>query len=334
MEADPTGGTSRTSAAPLRVFVTGGTGFIGRRVVERLIGRRATILAAVRDPARATDLADLGVELAVDDLSDVARLADHMRGADAAVHVAGSYRVGIRRDERGSMWDANVGATTRFLDAAERAGIPRLLYVSTVNVFGNTRGAIVDETYRRNLVDGFLSWYDETKYGAHEVVERRLADRAPIVVVLPSQVYGPGDHSEVGRQLRGAYEGTLRYRALDDVGLGLVHVEDLANGIVAALERGRAGQSYILSGPTTTLGVAMALAAELGNQRLPRLRLPTSLLRAAAPLGRVIGQPNLREVVAASAGVTYWASSAKARLELGFEARDLHTGLEATFAAT
>jgi dihydroflavonol-4-reductase len=332
--AEATGGTSRTPAAPLRVFITGGTGFIGRRVVERLARRRATVVAAVRDSARAADLADLGVELAVDDLSDVRRLVDHMRGADAAVHVAGSYRVGIRRAERGRMWDANVGATTRFFDAAARAAIPRLLYVSTVNVFGNTGGKVVDEAYRRNLSDGFLSWYDETKYGAHEVVERRIADRAPVVVVLPSQVYGPGDHSEVGRQLRGAYEGTLRYRALDDVGFGLVHVEDLASGIVAALERGAAGESYILSGPTTTLGEAMALAAELGGRRVPRLRLPTSLLRIAAPLGRVIGQPNLREIVAASAGVTYWASSAKARRALDFEPRDLRAGFEATFAAT
>ena len=97
------------------------------------------------------------------------------------------------------MWDANVGTTTRVLDAAEAAATPRIVYVSTVNVFGNTRGSVVDETYRRDLADGLPVWYDETKYGAHEVAEQRIAAGAPIVIVLPSQVYGPGDHSELRR---------------------------------------------------------------------------------------------------------------------------------------
>jgi nucleoside-diphosphate-sugar epimerase len=225
------------------------------------------------------------------------------------------------------MWDANVGTTTRFLDAAEAAHVPRLVYVSTVNVFGNTRGRVVDETYRRDLADGFLSWYDETKYGAHEVAEQRINAGAPIVIVLPSQVYGPGDHSAFGEQLRLAHAGRLRYRALDDVGVGLVHVDDLADAIVAALDRGAVGETYVLSGPTVRLRDAITLAAAAGGRRPPRLRVPTPILRLLAPFGAVIGQPNLREVISASAGVTYWASSARAERELGFRPRDVATGL-------
>jgi dihydroflavonol-4-reductase len=136
------------------------------------------------------------------------------------------------------MWDANVGTTTRILDAAEAAGTPRVVYVSTVNVFGNTHGRIVDETYRRDLGEGFLSWYDETKYGAHEVAEGRIAVGAPIVIAMPSQVYGPGDRTGFGEQVRLAYEGRLPYRAVDGVRIGLVHSVDLAAGILAALDRG------------------------------------------------------------------------------------------------
>jgi len=231
------------------------------------------------------------------------------------------------------MWEANVGTTTRVLDAAAAAGVPRVVYVSTINVYGNTHGAVVDETYRRDLGQGFLSWYDETKYRAHEVAEQRIAAGAPIVIVQPSQVYGSGDRTGFGEQLRLAHDGRLPYRALDGVRLGLVHSDDLAAGIVAAFDRGRVGQSYNLSGPPTSLAEAAAIAARIGGHGLPRFRMPDGLVRAMAPLGRLIGQPNLAEVVSASAGVTYLGSSAKAERELGFTARDIETGLRDTFAA-
>ncbi len=273
----------------------------------------------------------MGAELVESDLSDVKELTDVLRGADGVIHAAGSYRIGIPKSERGAMWDANVGTTTRVLDAAEAAATPRVVYVSTGNVYGNTHGVAVDETYRRDLREGFLSWYDETKYGAHEVAEQRIATGAPIVIVLPSQVYGPGDRSGFGEQIRLAHEGTLPYRALTDVRIGLVHADDLARGIVGALDRGRVGERYNLSGPESSLGEAESIAARLGGTRLPRLRIPDGVLRALAPLGGLVGQPNLGEVVAASAGVTYLFSAAKARAELGFETRDIETGLRDTF---
>jgi nucleoside-diphosphate-sugar epimerase len=320
-----------TERQPIRVVVTGGAGFVGHAVVRRLRERGDEVVALVRNAGRAQHLADLGAELVVDDLSDVQGLSARLEGAAALIHAAGSYRLGIPKSERGAMWDANVGTTTRILDAAEAAGTPRIVYVSTVNVFGNTEGQVVDETYRRDLREDFLSWYDETKYGAHEVAEQRIAGGAPIVIVMPSQVYGPGDHSGFGFQVRRAYEGRLRYRAVDDVGVGLVHVDDLASGIVAALDRGVAGQAYVLTGPRTTLGEAIDVAARLGGKRPPALHLPTGLVRALTPLGGLIGQPNLAEVISASAGVTYWASSAKAEAELGFTARPIEDGLRDTF---
>ena len=320
-------------AATRRIVLTGAAGFIGGAIARVLRERGDAVVGLVRDRRRAPNLDELGVEIIEDDLAEVDRLADAFRRADAVIHAAGMYRIGIPRADRGSMWDANVGSTTRVLDAAEQAGTPRIVYVSTVNVFGNTRGRIVDEAYRRDLAEGFVSWYDETKYGAHEVVEQRIRNRTPIVVAMPSQVYGPRDHSEIGERLRAAYDGSLRYAALDDVGFGLVHVDDLAVGIVAALDRGRVGGQYVLSGPTTTRRDAIAIAARIGGRTPPALRVPTAALSLLAPLGSVIGRPNLREVIAASAGVTYWASSARAREELGWEPRDVETGLRDTFGA-
>jgi len=259
-----------------------------------------------------------------------------MRGTDAAIHIAGMYRIGIPASIRPAMLDANVGATHRIIDATGTAGVQRLVYVSTANVLGNTRGRIVDERHRRDLAEGFLSYYDETKYLAHRAVRERMDAGLPGVIVMPGVTYGPRDHSGTGQQLRGAHDGTLGYIALGDVGISAVFVEDVAAGIVGALDRGRIGESYVLGGENMRLRDAMQVAARIGGHGLPRLEIPTAFLRigsrAPAVLARAAGLPaDLGEVLRASLGVTYWASSAKAATELGYRPRDLASGLRATF---
>ena len=315
-----------------RVGLTGGAGFIGGAVARALAARGDEVIALVRDRQRPGRLAEFDATVVSDDLSDVRRLVGAFATADAVIHAAGSYRIGIPDSERDAMWDANVGTTTRVLDAAITAGVPRIVYVSTVNAFGNTHRTVVDETYRRDLAEGFASWYDETKFRAHEVAEQRIAAGLPVVIVMPSGVYGPGDHSQFGEQIAAASVGKLPYRVLDDAGLGLVHIDDLAAGILAALDRGEIGRSYVLSGPTTTLGEAIDVAARIGGHKPPRMRIPTGLLRAMAPLGRFVGQPNIAELISAGSGVTYWASAARAERELGFHARPIEDGFRDTFA--
>jgi len=320
----------------MRIFVTGGAGFIGLAVVRRLVERGDRVIAVVRDPERAIALTDLGVETRAGDLSRTAAIVDAMRGTDAAIHIAGMYRVGIPASVRPAMLDANVGATHRIIDATATAGVERLVYVSTVNVLGNTEGRILDERHRRDLADGFLSYYDETKYLAHRAVKERIDAGLPAVIVMPGVVYGPRDHSGIGEQLRGAHDGTLGYTALSDFGISAVYVEDVAAGIVGAIDRGRIGESYILGGENTRLRDAMLVAARIGGKGMPRLELPTALLRvgskAPAFLARAAGLPDdLGEVLRSSLGVTFWASSAKAATELGYRPRDLASGLRATF---
>ncbi len=299
--------------------------------------RGDAVVAAVRDPDRARALSGLGCRLVRSDLSSTAELTGLMAGSDAVIHSAGSYRIGIRPSERQAMEDANVGATAHVLDAAIAIGIPRIAYVSTVNVFGDTRGQVVDETYRRDTRNGFLSWYDDTKYRAHLVAEARIDAGAPIVIAMPGQVYGPGDHSELGGQLADAYRGHLRYLALTTVGVCFVHVDDLASGIAAVADSGRPGESYVLAGEPARSIEALTIVARLGGRRLPRLVVPTRLLRLAAPMSGLLGgrlgiPANIGEVITAGDGVTYWASHDKARRELGFEPRDLEAGLRATFS--
>ena len=320
----------------MRVVVTGGAGFIGRAIVARLAARGDHVVALVRDPARAAHLKGEHVTLVVSDLSSVAQLSVQMKGAGAVIHAAGVYEVGIKKAQRARMWDANVAATERVLDAALAAGVSRIVFVSTVNVFGNTHGELKDETYTRDLRDGFLSYYDETKFRAHEAALKRIAAGAPIVIVMPSQVYGPHDHSDASAQLERAFKGKLRLTALTDLDVAWVHVDDLADGIVAALDKGRVGESYVLAGDPRRLGDAIAVAAALGGHKPPRLKLPTRALRLIAPLNdRLGGLPGLPadmgEVISSSAGVSYLAAHEKAARELGFKPRGLEQGIADTW---
>jgi dihydroflavonol-4-reductase len=322
----------------VRIVVTGAAGFIGRSVVRLLVARGDTIVAVVRDPSRVRDLP--GVALVAGDLSSIAQLRDQFAGANAVIHLAGIYRVGIPANERPAMLDANVGATQRVIDAAVAAGVTRIVYVSTVNAFGNTRGQVVDETYYRDVANGFVSYYDETKYLAHQAASERIRAGAPVVIVQPGTVYGPRDHSAIGIQIEQAFRGTLAYRAVDDLGVTPVHVDDVAAGIVAALDRGRIGEAYVLAGPPIRQREALETAARAGGHRLPRLRIPPPVMHALAPLasrlpasiGARLGlPPNMAEVVSATNGVTYWASSAKAERELGFANRPLDVGVRDAF---
>ena len=321
----------------MRVVITGGAGFIGRAVVERLAKRGDEVVALVRDTGRARYLKhEDKVTLVTSDLSSVPQLTAQMKGADTVVHSAGSYRIGVKASEREPMWDANVGATERVLDAAVAAGVARIVYVSTVNVFGDTRGQQPDESFRRDEKLGFVSWYDETKYRAHRAAEQRIRNGAPIVIVMPTQAYGPNDHSQASQLLDGAFHGKLLTVPFPHTGLAWVHVHDLADGIVAALDRGRVGESYILSGDPHRMGDSMKIAARLAGRRPPRFNAPIRLLKLIAPLNdRLGGLPgltgNLREAISSSEKVTYWANHDKATAELGFKPRSLEQGIADTW---
>lgn len=314
----------------MRAFVTGGGGFIGRHLVRRLRQSGAEVRALARSGPSADRLRALGCDVVSGDILDLARLAGAMDGCDIAYHLAGDYRVGIQASDRPAMEAANVTATERVLDAAAAAGVGRVVHVSTVNAFGDTGYRVVDETYERPRPYRYVSYYDQTKHRAHLAARERIAGGAPVVVAMPGGVYGPGDHSQVGGVLEQAARGRLPAITFGDAGLNMAHVEDIAGGIELVGQKGGIGESYVLGGEITTLAELVRRAAAIGGHRAPRLVTPTWPLRLAAPLVRRIG-PDLGELVSASAGVTYWASDAKARRELGYAPRDLEQGLSATF---
>jgi nucleoside-diphosphate-sugar epimerase len=318
----------------VKVFVTGGTGFIGGAVVRQLRGRGDEVVCLVRSPAKATAVVELGCETVAGDLSDVKAIRDGMEGCDAVIHAAAIYEVGIPVSQRQAMRDANVGGTERVLGAARDAKIAKVVYVSTVGIFGNTGGKVVDETYE-HPGKGFTSCYEETKWEAHQVAKRLIAEGLPCTIVQPGGVYGPGDTSSIGELLNQFLSGKMPLMPFPELGICLSHVEDIAAGILLGLDKGKPGEAYVISGPATTVREAIGVVAGVTGKKAPKHAIPVPLMKAMIPIGPLVGKlmgqpPNLRELISSADGVTFWAGYDKAERELGYQPRGLEEGLRAT----
>lgn len=300
--------------------MTGATGFVTGTVTMHLLARGDQVRALVRDAKRGRVLSRAGVTAVAGDLSDAGALRRGMEGVDAVVHGAAIYEVGIAPSQRPAMFAANVTGTERVLEAALAAGVRRVVYVSTCAIFGNTRGATVDETHTRS--GPYTSYYEETKVRAHEIALRFAERGLGVSIAQPGGVYGQGDTSGMGGLMRDFARGRLPFVPFADTGLNFVHVDDVARGIVLVLDRGQAGRSYVLGGENARVVDAFAALARITGRGLPRLRLPYAVLQ----LGALV-RPGLREVVSSSKGVTFWATDARARSELGYLSRALEAGL-------
>jgi dihydroflavonol-4-reductase len=321
----------------MKTFVTGGAGFLGSAVVSRLVARGDEVLALAPSEAAAGRLTRLGAVPLRGDITDAGMLDVTMSGVDAVFHIAGDRRVGIKESEHEAMFRVNVDGTVIVLDAAVAASVGRIVHVSTVGVFGNTRGKVVDETYERPD-RAFLSYYDATKYLAHRVAVARAAAGAPVVIVQPGMVYGPHDHSEIGAQIDRAARGKYRLRWFPELGLTMSYVDDVADGVLLAERKGMPGEAYILGGEIARLGAVIDTVSAAAGHRRPRWTVPQYAVRAASPFGSLLGPfvgagPNLRETARASMDVTYWASSAKAGRDLGYAPRGLEQGARDLLAA-
>ena len=321
----------------MRVFVTGGTGFIGGHVVRALRDRGDDVRALVRDPNKGVALGELGAELASGDLSDRAVLQRVMEGCDAVIHGAAIYEVGIPESEHRAMYEANVAGTENALRAALAAKVPKVVYISTIGVFGNTRGKVVEEGYEPPGRD-FTSYYEQTKYEAHLGARRMIAEGLPCVIVQPGGVYGPDDHSSIGQLMNQFLAGRLPALTFPDAGFNMVHVDDVAAGVLLALDNGRIGESYILGGQITTMRGLIDTLATVSRRRPPRFNVPTGLIKLMTPIGPLVGKamgqpPNLRELISSADNVTFWAKHDKAIAELGYSPRGLEQGLRDTLTA-
>ncbi len=316
----------------MRYAITGATGFLGGVLARQLRTSGHEVVALVRDPDRATGLAEAGVELVPGDLDDAAALDRLCERADGLFHVAGWYKVGSRNPELGHR--VNVEGTRNALEAARRNGVRRVAYTSTLATNSDTGGRVVDESYR--FTGRHLSVYDETKAAAHDIAVEYAGDGLDVVILMPGVIYGPGDTSQVGAMVESTARGR---RALVPRRNGMcwAHVEDVARGHVLAMEKGAAGAAYMLAGPQAGLAEVLRKVAAIAGTK-PPLTLPTGMVRATAAVNGVVGRvvplpedytgESLRASVA-----TYLGSPARAEQELGWSARGLDEGLRETVGA-
>jgi nucleoside-diphosphate-sugar epimerase len=310
----------------MRYAMTGGTGFLGGELARQLRSAGHDVAALIRQPTKASRLDGLGVELVVGDLDDTVALDRLLQGADGFFHVAGWYKLGRREHE--TLHRVNVTGTRNALEAARRAGV-RTVYTSTTAVNSDTRGVVHDETYVHN--GPWASEYDRTKAEAHRVAEEYAAAGLPVVIVMPSVIYGPGDEaSSTGQLMRQIIAG--RPVLLPRRGeCCWVHVEDAARGHVLAMERGRSGESYILAGQRATYSEIMGMIAREAGRRGPILLRdgPVRIFATlTAPMERFVPIPQTMTAEAARSGMaTYLGDSTKAATELGWTSRPVREGM-------
>ena len=319
----------------MRYFLTGATGFIGGRLAAFLRTQGHEVVALVRSPEKAKNLAELGITLAKGDITDPQSLKVAMPGCDGVFHVAGWYKIGPGAKSHEGV-AVNVEGTRNVLEAMRELAIPKGVYTSTLAIFSDTHGELPDEDYR---YDGpHLSEYDRTKAAAHDIADEFIAQGLPLVVVQPGLVYGPGDTSAAHQTLQ---QYLTRKLPLIPQGAAYcwAHVDDIVLGHWLAMEKGKPGESYIIAGPPYTLVEALEVAEKLTGIPVTKRRASPGLLRGLASAMALLESIRIplpeqysSEFLRVSAGVTYLGDNRKAKRELGYAPRSLEEGLPETLA--
>ncbi len=307
-----------------RVLVTGASGFVGSAVARKLVDRGFDVRVLVRPTSPRANVADIACEIAEGDMRDSASVLEALKGVRYLFHVAADYRLWAR--EPGEIIRNNREGTRAVLEAARTAGIERIVYTSSVATLKPRHdGTDADETDAAGIDDA-IGAYKKSKVAAQQEAEAMAAEGLPVVIVSPSTPIGPRDirPTPTGRILVEAASG--RMPAYVDTGLNLVHVDDVAEGHLLALDKGRAGENYILGGQNATLQEMLADIARLTGRRPPRVKLPRGPLYPLAYVAEAFGRLTNKEPFVTVDALDMskhqmFFSSAKAIRELGYSAR-------------
>jgi nucleoside-diphosphate-sugar epimerase len=308
----------------MKYFVTGATGFVGGVLAKKLREQGHEVRASVRDPQKAKELQTLGVKLFKGDVTDKESMREGMTGVDGVYHVAGWYKIGARDKSDGER--VNIGGTRNVLELMQELNIPKGVYTSTCAINSDTHGAVVNENYR--FYGKHLSEYDRTKAVAHEIAKEFIATGLPLVIVMPGLIYGPGDTSTLRDNIISFLKGQLPALP-DQAGNCWAHVDDIVQGHILAMEKGRVGETYIIAGERYTFKEAFELASQITGKPAPRT-LPAQLFRVMSlfvkPFDKLMPPSYTSEGLRVIAGVTYMGDNSKAKRELGYTPRPFREG--------
>jgi dihydroflavonol-4-reductase len=305
-------------------LVTGATGFVGSAVARALLARGHRVRVLARPNSDRRNLAGLAVEIAEGAMEDPRSLARAVAGCRYVYHVAADYRIWV--PDPAPMFRANVEGTRDLLTAALEAGAERVVYTSSVATLGLVAGGSAGEE-TPSSIDDMIGPYKRSKFAAEEVVRELVRERGlPVVIVNPSTPVGPGDikPTPTGRLIVEAARGQMP--AFVDTGLNIVHVDDVAEGHLAAAEKGRIGERYILGGENMALAEILAEVAQAVGRRPPWLRVPHGVLFPVAIGAELAARVTGRDPFVTLDGVRMsrkkmYFTSEKASHELGYASR-------------
>lgn len=308
----------------MKALVTGANGFTGSHLVRALQQRGDCVVGLVRKSSNLARLANCNLQLIYGDITDQNVLQSAMTEVDTVFHTAAYVELGLVNEAE--MERINVEGTQAVLEVAQAVGISKFVYCSTIGVFGDTRGEVINETFQRIQTD-FSSAYDRTKYQAQKLVDQFAELGLPVVSILPSGIFGPDD-PHFGPVMQQFLKGRLKLWAGGDRITGIVHVDDLVAAMILAAEKGKIGEHYIISsGDLTTREMFDIFQQETGIP-VPR-EAPKFLVRLAGnlldPIGRLLKwQPPLsRERVHYIYDRCVRVDASKARQELGWHPRSV-----------
>ncbi len=319
-----------------RVFITGATGFVGSHVAQALAAQGAELRLLVRSSSRTQNIEGLNAERVIGDLTDPKTYASALAGCDAVFHVAADYRLWVRDPE--AMYLANVEGTRRLIEAALVAGVGRIVYTSSVATMGfGSDGRIADEDSPVSVAD-MVGHYKRSKFLAEQVALEAGRSGANVVIVNPTTPIGEQDikPTPTGRIIVDFLK--RKFPAYVDTGLNLVDVADVARGHLAACERARPGERYILGGENLTLKQLLDRLAAITGLPSPKVRVPHGVAMAFATFDETFtGRIRKREPRATREAVRMgrkkmWASSAKAERELEWKAGPIDDALRRAIA--
>jgi dihydroflavonol-4-reductase len=311
-------------------LVTGATGFVGSAVARKLVAEGFSVRALVRPGSPRFHLAGLDLEFATGDLRDAASVRQAMRGIRYVFHVAADYRLWAR--DPSEIFAANVDGTRIIMEEAQRAGVERIVYCSSVATLKLHHDGSADETIGLSEAEG-IGAYKRSKIAAERLVEAMIArDALPAVIVNPSTPIGPRDvkPTPTGRIIVEAARG--RMPGFLDTGLNLVHVDDVAEGHLAALKHGKIGERYILGGENVALADMLGEIARQVGRRAPWLKIPRAVVVPIAYAAEARARLTGREPFTTLDGIRMadhrmFFTAAKAERELGVRARPYREAL-------